>query len=304
MRCLPGPAKARHASCRRLRECEVDGLSYICATEGIESTRHTRASPSAHEPPLLSLPPFCGRRLAAAGNAEAIEALRASGSSNTSFSSSEPGSETGQSDEGAAGVGGGFTPLTVLPVLLALVGAGYCLVNDLVPQEWLLWVGVGGDGAGTGPGGSTRAEGRNSGEEEGDAWSLSPLLRTLSRVGAVVPVGSTNAGTDAAPTEIGGGGLPESGTASTAPAGEDGRGGGAGWSFGGWWKREDEAALAVEESDGAAVVVGGGKESAEDFALVEGHAGDDADERQQQKPPHWLRWRAPPHAPPGPELST
>lgn len=290
LRYLPSPAKVRHASSWPLKGCS--GLWSVDTPLPPPSSLTTKYT-------YPRSPSHASFRLAAAGNAEAIEALRASGSSSSTFSSapSEPGSEAGQGGGGAGG--GGFTPLTVLPVLLALVGAGYCVVNDLVPQEWLLWVGGGGDGAGAGAGGSARAEGRNPGEEEGDAWSLSPLLRTLSRVAAVVPVGSANANTDAAPAaEAGGGVVSEAATASTTAAGEEGKDGRGGWGLWGWLRREDEAG-AVGESDDTAVV-GGEKEAAEDFVMVEAPRQDDEGERQQERPPRWLRWRAPPQAPPGP----
>eukprot|EP00903_Cladosiphon_okamuranus_P008345 g8028.t1 len=258
-------------------------------------------------------------RLAAAGNTEAIEALRVSGSLSTSSSSSKPnakggGGVDGGGDGNGQGSGGGvFTPLTVLPVLLALVGAGYCVVNDLVPREWLWRIGGGGGGGGGGgaePGDSARAEGRSTQREgEEDASSLSPLLRTLSRVTVFVPVGSSSSPFLPADTttsrpalalaQDGGEVTSESSSVSSLPVpvapSEEGHGNGTGgaWALWRWWRREGEAAVHGQDDDVVRAVPG--------EPAGEGHVGvgdgdiaghDDAlgqQFQQQQLQPRWLR---------------
>lgn len=59
-----------------------------------------------------------------------------------------------------------MTPLTVLPVLLLLVAAGYCAASDIFPREWLSWFGGGGEG-GAGASGSERRDSRTTAEMEG-----------------------------------------------------------------------------------------------------------------------------------------
>lgn len=61
------------------------------------------------------------------------------------------GGDGDQSDRGGGG-GGGLTPLTVIPLLLALIAAGYCAANDLLPLKWLPSSGGGGGTSGESPG--------------------------------------------------------------------------------------------------------------------------------------------------------
>ena len=260
------------------------------------------ARPPVATPHLHAFPPS---RLAAAGNAEAIEALRVSGSLSTSFPSSKPdaegGSHGGGGTDGTGHGSGGFTPLTVLPVLLALVGAGYCVVNDLVPREWLWRIGGGGSGGGAGSGDSARAEGRSThGEEAKDVSSLSPLLRTLSRVAAFVPVGSSTAATTSAdstapapaPARTQGGGevISEAASGSSSPTAANGEGQGhsGGWTLWGWWRREREGAVDGKGDDVVMAVF-----AEPHVGEVDGAGQDDTggqrQQRQQQQQPRWLR---------------
>lgn len=293
----------------------------ICVTPllFIAATTHPPTHPHGH-------PTAHAFRLAAAGDAEAIEALRASESSSTSFSSSqtEPGGGTRQS-----GGGGGLTPLTVLPVLLALVGAGYCVVNDLVPEEWLSWIGAGAGSSGDSA--SARTESCDVGDEEGGGSSLSPLLRTLSRVAAFVPLASSTA-TTSVPASSGqdasGDVVTEVENASsaaiaaaeeeTAEAGEAGQEGGGGWGLRSWWSNGSSGggvsipARDVEGGREDVFVVGGSKGSRSSSASAEfaGEArgskidklrqDEASDQLQQGHHPRWLiRWRAPPPDPSG-----
>ncbi|CAN0534345.1 unnamed protein product, partial [Ectocarpus sp. 12 AP-2014] len=178
-------------------------------------------------------------RLAASGNEDAVEALRALDSPTAS---SPPVGGEGGGAEGGGGGGGGLTPFTVLPVLLALVGAGYCAVNDLIPRE-LSWAGGGGSG-------DSAAAGNTKDEDESS--SLSPLLRTLSRVAAFVPVASS---TTTPPTSDDGddddvGGAPS--PAEAAPIEEEQPSEGqreAGWRLWGWWRRGRSTGAAVQPGE-------------------------------------------------------
>ena len=58
-----------------------------------------------------------------------------------------------------------MTPLTVLPLLLALIAAGYCAANDLLPLKWLPSSG-GGGGASEGSPGQDSTVARSEGNHE------------------------------------------------------------------------------------------------------------------------------------------
>lgn len=98
-------------------------------------------------PCLAPRAPVC--RLAASGSAEAVEVIRSPGSAHLSSAAASSAPDEGSAD-GAFSEhppsGAGLTPLTVLPVLLVLVAAGYCAASDILPREWLSWFGGGGEG--------------------------------------------------------------------------------------------------------------------------------------------------------------
>lgn len=108
-------------------------------------------------------------RLAAAGNTEAAEALRAIRSTSGSRTpvsggtSSAGAGGSGHSNGGPSSGGGFFTPLNVLPILFVLGGTGYCILNDLLPFRL---VALGGDGRGAPRRDSNVADGRDTERRE------------------------------------------------------------------------------------------------------------------------------------------
>lgn len=266
-----------------LRSCRVIPIYF----------RFSLGSAVSFPPPSPPVRPF---RLAASGNEDAVEALRALDS--PTASSPPVGGEGGGAEGGGGGGGGGLTPLTVLPVLLALVGAGYCAVNDLIPRE-LSWAGGGGSG-------NSAAAGDT--EDEDEPPSLSPLLRTLSRVAAFVPVSSST--TTPTPTsddddddddDVGGAPSP----AEAAPIEEEQASEGQreeGWRLWGWWRRGGPGGAAAQTGED---LVGNSGTLPEDEVVTAGGGGEGLrHDEQQQRHPRWLRWRSSSPVPPdSPERS-
>lgn len=119
--------------------------------------------------------------------------------------------------------------MTVLPVLLALVAAGYCAVNDLLPPKWLLSLSGRGGADGAPEEGSTAA--KTEGYREGEPEFLVDEVRELegkekAAKGSLDHDGDVGPGTEADS---------RGGSQNVSGRGTDGKREGLGPPRWGWW---------------------------------------------------------------------